>query len=69
MSYTHTYAILEVSETAYEEIKAKLEAAGYQHAFHEDREHGVVIDMHGIALANQTGGEDDDRSENTRRRS
>ena len=42
---THTYAILEVSPETYEEIKKKLEAASYQHAFHGD-----VIDMHGIAL-------------------
>lgn len=59
MSYTHTYVILEVSQAAYDEIKSKLEAAEYQHAFHEDREHGVVIDMHGIALA-KTKGEDDE---------
>jgi hypothetical protein len=46
---TYTYAILEISRAAYEEIAAKLKAAGYQHAFHqEDGE--TVIDMHGIAL-------------------
>lgn len=51
MTYTHTYAILEVSASAYDEIKSKLEAAGYQHAFHDDKdEDGIVIDMHGIAL-------------------
>lgn len=44
---THTYAKLEVSAAAYTEIRAKLEAAGYEHAFHEDG----LIDMHGIALA------------------
>ena len=63
MSYT--YVILDVSNAAYNEIKAKLEAADYHHAFHEDREYGVVIDMHGLALANQTGGQNDDGSENT----
>lgn len=46
---THTYVFLEVSKSAYDEIKAKLEKADYQHAFHEEEE-GVVIDMHGIAL-------------------
>lgn len=46
---TYTYAILEVSVEAYNEIRTKLEHAGYQHAFHEDRG-TVVIDMHGIAL-------------------
>ncbi len=44
---THTYAVLEVSQAVYDEIRAKLEAAGYDHAFHEDPD---VIDMHGIAL-------------------
>jgi hypothetical protein len=43
---THTYATLEVSRAAYDEIRKKLEDAGYQHAFHEDG----LIDMHGIAL-------------------
>lgn len=46
---TYTYAVLEISSDAYEEIKAKLQKAGYDHAFH-DR----VIDMHGIALAPST---------------
>ncbi len=52
---THTYAILKVSRKTYREIKEKLEAAGYQHAFHDDGdEDGVVIDMHGIGLAEET---------------
>jgi hypothetical protein len=42
---THTYAILDVSKKTFDEIRAKLDAAGYQHAFDRD-----VIDMHGIAL-------------------
>lgn len=42
----HTYAILEISQTAYDEIRSKLAAAGYEHAFHD----GGVIDMHGIAV-------------------
>ena len=46
---TYTYAIVDVSSAAYREIRAKLEAAGYQHAFHEE-DGVVVIDMHGIAL-------------------
>ena len=49
---TYTYAILEVSREAYEEIKDKLFKAGYQDQFHED-ENRVVIDMHGIALAQE----------------
>src|SRR5712664_1117217 len=44
---TYTFAALEVSAAAYDEIKAKLEDAGYQHTFG----HGSgAIDMHGIGL-------------------
>jgi hypothetical protein len=44
---THTYVALEVSSAAYDEIRQKLKAAGYEHAFHEDG----LIDMHGLALS------------------
>lgn len=50
---TRTYAILELSAGAYEEIKGKLLAAGYQHALHQDRTHGLVLDMDGIAIAEE----------------
>lgn len=43
---THAYATLEISQSAFDEIRAKLETAGYQHAFAKDG----VIDMHGIAV-------------------
>ena len=46
---THTFATLAVSKAAYEEIKQKLLAAGYQHAIFES-DNQEVIDMHGIAL-------------------
>ncbi len=46
---THTYATLEISQSAFDEIKAKLEVAGYQHAFHQDGDK-LLIDMHGIAV-------------------
>ncbi len=46
---THTYATLEVSAAAYEEIKSKLLAAEYQHAINDEGE----IDMHGIALVRE----------------
>jgi uncharacterized lipoprotein YehR (DUF1307 family) len=49
MRTTHTYAILEISQAAFDEIKAKLEAVGYQDQFHDEGEH-LVIDMHGIAV-------------------
>ena len=52
---THTYAILEVSPAAYQEIRAKLEAAGHEQAFH-DEDDGEVIDMHGIALQEEEEG-------------
>jgi hypothetical protein len=44
---THTHAELGLSQPAYDEIKRKLEDAGYQHAFMEDG----AIDMHGIGIA------------------
>jgi CDGSH-type Zn-finger protein len=44
---THTYATLEVSALAYDEIAAKLRAAGYDHAFDTDE---GAIDMQGIGL-------------------
>jgi hypothetical protein len=42
---TYTYAELEVSAAAYDEIAGKLRAADYGHAFHDG-----TIDMHGIGL-------------------
>jgi hypothetical protein len=49
ITHTRTYAILELSPEAYLEIRTKLLAAGYEHAF--DRTEGVeTIDVHGIAL-------------------
>lgn len=48
---THTYALLEVSPEAFEEVSHKLEAAGYDHAFHRGGVDGDLIDMHGIALS------------------
>lgn len=48
---TYTYAVLDVSEAAYNEIAAKLRAAGYSHVFDKRRGEKDLIDMHGIALA------------------
>jgi len=46
---SRTYAILEVTPAVYAEIRDKLAAAGYDHAFHcEDG--SEVIDMHGLAI-------------------
>lgn len=43
---THTFAELELSQSAYDEIATKLRDAGYDHAFTE----GGAIDMHGIGV-------------------
>lgn len=51
---THTYAILEVPRAVYAAVRALLEAADYQHAFHDNRD-GEVIDMHGIAFRAKPG--------------
>lgn len=50
---THTFVVLDVSKAAYDEIAAKLKAAGYGHVFHLEYGHGVVMDMQGIAIANE----------------
>lgn len=47
---THTYATLQVSRSAFDEISTKLSAAGYEHAFDIDARNVPVIDMHGIGL-------------------
>jgi len=47
MTHTYTLAMLEVSPSTHEDIKKRLEAAGYHHAI--DPENGR-IDMTGIAL-------------------
>jgi hypothetical protein len=47
---SHTFAILELSEAAYNEIRLKLHRAGYEHAFIQ-QDSRPVIDMHGIAVA------------------
>lgn len=51
---THTFAELELSPAAYDEIAAKLKEAGYDHAFIREIRHGVevsaTIDMHGIGV-------------------
>ncbi|MDP3717116.1 MAG: hypothetical protein Q8T13_05020 [Acidobacteriota bacterium] len=54
MRSTHTYAVLDVPRSVYGAVRALLGAAGYDHAFQQDRE-GEVIDMHGIALRSQGG--------------
>lgn len=52
---SHTYATLPVSAATYAEIREKLSAAGYDHAFHDD-DGREVIDMSGIGLHAVNGG-------------
>lgn len=47
---TYTFATLDVSESTYNEIRAKLVDAGYEHAILADGD-DELIDMKGIALA------------------
>jgi hypothetical protein len=51
---TYTYAVLDVPRAVYAAVRALLDAASYQHAFHADAD-GEVIDMHGIALRSKDG--------------
>lgn len=46
---THTYAILEVSQKVFDEIKHRLKQVDYHHTFGTD-DGAPIIDMHGIAL-------------------
>jgi hypothetical protein len=46
MRTTHTIVLLDVSQSAYDEIAGKLLAAGYDHVFLDDD----AIDMTGIGL-------------------
>lgn len=46
---SRTYASMEVSHVAFQEVRSKLIDAGYEHAVHDD-ENTVTLDMYGIAL-------------------
>lgn len=50
MRVTYTFSTLEVSPAFYEEVKAKLLRAGYDHAIRQDSGDEELLDMHGIAL-------------------
>jgi hypothetical protein len=50
---THTFATLDISAAAYEEITQRLEAVNYQHCF-TSVDGAEVIDMNGIALKRET---------------
>ena len=62
ITQTHTYAVLEISDAAYQEIATMLRSAGYDHAFMDNGK----IDMHGLAVASvNQGNVDDDISEHS----
>jgi ribA/ribD-fused uncharacterized protein len=44
---THTYVVMDVSQQTYDEVRANLRAAGYEHAIGQAGD----LDMHGLALA------------------
>ena len=50
---THTVAILDVSAATFREIQSKLAGAGYVHAFREDRNGDLLIDLSGLAIRDQ----------------
>lgn len=51
MTHTHTFAIMEVSQATYDEVRKKLEEAEYHHAVIQQPNGGSeVLDMDGIAL-------------------
>lgn len=49
LTSTHTFALLEVSQSTYDEIAAKLKDAGYEHVFIDEGEY-IALDMHGIGI-------------------
>lgn len=49
MTYTHTFALIEVSPSTYLDIRRRLGNAGYQDQIHDDD----VLDMHGIGIRPQ----------------
>lgn len=52
---THTYATMDVSPATFDEIRSKLDAAGYGDQIERSGIHSTedLIDMHGIALVRQ----------------
>jgi hypothetical protein len=52
---THTYAILAISQAAFNEIHAKLSSAEYTHLLSRDGNGRLVIQMEGVALAAERG--------------
>lgn len=59
---SHTFATMEVPREVFELIQAKLWEAGYSHAILQEGP-GVLLDMHGIALAAEPPREQADSDE------
>lgn len=55
---TYTVVLLPLSATAYQEIRRKLAAAGYEHTFITERDGTEYIDMHGIGVQSEPQEED-----------
>lgn len=56
LTSSHTYVTLELSETAYQEIRSKLLEAGYYHCFDiDDKDKRGAIDMPGLAVIPESG--------------
>jgi len=65
---TYTYVLMEVSPSTYKEVRKKLEEAGYFKALHQDREDGILLDMHGIALKLEKTNENENTQRNSKAR-
>src|SRR5271157_2537363 len=53
MKQTHSFAILELSPSAFTEIERNLKQAGYSHAIRQE-DGREIIDMQGIAVTGRT---------------
>ena len=50
---THTYVVLELPKPMWDEVHRRLAQAGYTQAFHTESDGRCLINMHGIALAEE----------------
>lgn len=52
MTHTYTYVLMELSDAAYDEIRKKLEDAGYDEHLHDNPDDPARprLNMHGIAV-------------------
>lgn len=50
-----TYVVLDVTAPTFREIQQKLEAVGYHHAFLEDADGHLLINLRGIAVRDEEG--------------